>query len=554
MKPTVIRVHEADATLREAPRFRLKRDGAWADVTWGDCDAAFAEVGVWLAQAGLSREQAVCVFAPNRVEWLYAGFGIQAAGGAMVPIYPSNTAEQAGYVIRHSDAFAVFVDTQPLLERVLVSGAVSPTLRLVLLGEGHDLDAAEAAAVGAGVSLPEAWRANVTTLPALRAEGRAKLDAEPGTYDALLDQIRREHRCLMLYTSGTTGNPKGVPLTYENVNSSSEDWIETLGKQIPEEPVDLFWLPMSHIFGWGEASLGFELEFLSYLTNPAEVLGLFDSIRPSVFMSVPAYWEKLARGAMAETDPEKRKARLRADTGGRLHFCLSGGAGLERKVKEAFEEAGLLIIEGYGLTEASPTITMNQPDRYRFDSVGLPFPRVQLKLAEDGEILVKGPNVFSGYHKDPEATAKTFDADGWLLTGDLGRLTEDGFLQIIGRKKEILVTAGGKNVPPANIENLFVNDDLIEHLVVYGDGKKYLVAGVWVTEKGKKMAPDALDAEVTARIEAANGRLAKHETIKKHRIIEAPLTVEGGMLTPTLKLRRKNVYGAFGNQLEELYA
>ena len=217
-------------------------------------------------------------------------------------------------------------------------------------------------------------------------------------------------------------------------------------------------------------------------------------------------------------------------------------------MKEAFLAAGMLIIEGYGLTETSPTLTLNKPDDYRFDSVGKPLPTVDLRIAGDGEILARGPNVFGGYHKDPEATRAAFTDDGWFRTGDLGRWTDDGFLQIVGRKKEILVTAGGKNVPPANIEQRFAGDPLIERVVVYGDGKRYLVAGVWPSGGEVSLA------DLQARVDAVNAGLARHETIKRFAVMHRPLTVESGHLTTTLKLRRSAVYAAFEADFEGLYA
>ena len=554
MLSTVHRLREGAAHHPDRVRFQL-RDGStgWVPVTWGQVDRAVREVALGLEALGLPRGGVGAVFAPNRIEWLYAALGLQAAGGVMVPIYPSSTADQAGYILGHAEARVVFVDTAPLLERVLTSGALDGLYRIVLLGDRGDLSAALDAAARNGVALPPAHtlESKVRTLDEVRSAGRSR-DVD-GRYEGLLDRFDRADRALMLYTSGTTGRPKGVPLTYDNVLSSSEDWVDVLGGAIPEDPVDLFWLPMSHIFGWGEAGLGFELGFTSYLCDPSEVLELVQEVRPSVFMSVPAYWEKLARAALAEPTRQQRIQRLRRDTGGRLAFCLSGGAGLDPEVKQLYLDAEVPIIEGYGLTEASPTLTMNRPGDLRLDSVGKPFPRVELRLAEDGEIQARGPNVFGGYHRDPEATKATFTDDGWLATGDLGRLTEDGFLQIVGRKKEILVTAGGKNIPPANIELLFAGDELIEHLVVYGDGKKYLVAGVWPTPAGRALDPANLRTEVEARVAAANAKLAHHETIKRVHVFAEPLSVEGGHLTPTLKVKRKKVYADFEAAFEGLY-
>jgi long-chain acyl-CoA synthetase len=223
------------------------------------------------------------------------------------------------------------------------------------------------------------------------------------------------------------------------------------------------------------------------------------------------------------------------------------------------------MIEGYGLTETSPTLTLNRPDAFRFDTVGKTLPSVELRLAEDGEILARGPVVFGGYHKDPAATSAAFTDGGWFKTGDVGRFTEDGFLQIIDRKKDILVTSGGKNVPPANIELRFRDDPFLGHVVVYGDGKKYLVAGVWLNDAvveahlaAQGVAPGArraaAEALVEQRIQAVNAGLASYETIKRFQIMDRPLSVEGGLLTPTLKPKRKLIYETFRSDFEALYS
>jgi long-chain acyl-CoA synthetase len=285
-------------------------------------------------------------------------------------------------------------------------------------------------------------------------------------------------------------------------------------------------------------------------------------VKPTVFFSVPSHWEKLSIQAMHEPTPAARLEKFKAVTGGKLKFCLSGGAGLKREVKDFFYSCGVLIIEGYGLTETSPTLTLNRPDAFRFDTVGKVVPSVEVKLAEDGEILARGPSVFLGYHKDAEATAAAFTADGWFMTGDVGRFTEDGFLQIIDRKKDILVTAGGKNVPPANIELRFRDDPYIANVVVYGEAKKFLVAGVWLNEEAVAahlgdVAPEGRDAArralVQKRIDQANSELASYETLKKFAILSEPLTVENELLTPSLKVRRKKVYERFKDEFEALY-
>jgi long-chain acyl-CoA synthetase len=277
-----------------------------------------------------------------------------------------------------------------------------------------------------------------------------------------------------------------------------------------------------------------------------------------VFFSVPAYWEKIARAMQAgpntPTPEAARKEALKRVTGGRLAFCLSGGAGLKVEIKELLHSAGVLVIEGYGLTETSPTLTLNRADAFRFDTVGKVVPSVEVKLDVDGEILARGESVFGGYFKDPGATAAAFTEDGWFRTGDVGRFTEDGFLQIIDRKKDILVTAGGKNIPPANIEAKFVDDPVIERVVVYGDARPYLVAAVWVRADALAESPDDRQRAVAARLEQINSELARYESIKRHFISELPLTVDNGLLTSSLKLRRKAVYERLRDRFEALYA
>jgi long-chain acyl-CoA synthetase len=545
-------------------------DGDWRAVTWGAHAREIRSVAMFLVGEGLRPGERAAVYAPNRVEWMSAAMGIQAAGGVMVPVYASSTAEQAGYVLSHGDARFVFVDTPALLRNLLLCwrdlGAVQ---RIVLLDDALDPVATLEALRAAGSEVPRAGDVEKRVVPWSRAvaAGAARDREEPGAFERVLDGISLDQPGLMLYTSGTSGPPKGVPLTHRNVAVNGRDWLECNAPLLVEQAIDLLWLPMSHIFGFGEACLGNTLGFTTYLADPATVLSRLPEVRPDVFMSVPAYWEKLATLASAESDPQRRAARLAEVTGGRLKFCLSGGAGLKREVKELFHAHGLLLIEGYGLTEASPTLTMNRPEAFRFDSVGKPFPSVELKLAEDGEILARGPSIFGGYHKDPAATKEAFTDDGWLKTGDVGRFTEDGFLQIVDRKKDILVTAGGKNVPPANIELRFADDPFIAHVVVYGDGKRYLVAGLWLHDdavrahldaQGVAPAGEAREAAVRAlvqqRIDRVNAQLASYETIKRFFVAARPLTVRDGLLTPTLKVKRKKVYEAFASEFEGLYA
>jgi len=532
--------------------------GDWVSVTWGAYAADIRAAASFLAAMGFSPGDRGAVFAPNSVAWGTAALAIQSAAGVMVPVYPASLVDQAAYILAHADARVVFVDTPTLLGRLFEAwGAIGCVERVVLLSDAIDPYAVLRDVRARGHQGPSAREVDARVYPWSRALslGRAFDLEHPAQFDATLDAIDLDAPGLMLYTSGTTGNPKGVPLSHRNVGVNGSDWLQCNGPLLDDEPVDVLWLPMSHIFGFGELCLGNTLGFTSYLTDPASVLGKLPEVRPSVFMSVPAYREKIAMAVATAPTPEARKAKLAEVTGGRLRFCLSGGAGLKREVKELLYDTGLLIIEGYGLTECAPTLTLNRPDAFRFDTVGKALPSVELRLAEDGEILARGPNIFRGYHKDPEATRGAFTDDGWFLTGDVGRFTDDGFLQIVDRKKDILVTAGGKNIPPANIEMKFRDDPLFAHVVVYGDGERYLVAGVWLdpTAVSARVPGDDVEALVRARIDAVNATLPSYETIKRYRVFAQPLTVEDGFLTASLKVRRKRVYEYFREGFVSLY-
>ena len=523
--------------------------GDWQKVTFGQFADQIREIALFLGTI-LKPGDRAAIFAPNRVEWASAALAIQSAAGVMVPVYPASTPEQLSYVVEHSDAKVLFVDTPALVTRVLQAHkSLGHLERIVLLDDRIDV-------ARLLEKVPEAadLAKKLVGLTAVRALGAAQHEKDPDLFLRTMHGVSLKQPGVMLYTSGTSGNPKGVPLTHENVAHNGQDWVKTLEPLLDYGQTDVLWLPMSHIFGFGEMCIGNSLAWTTYLSDPVSCLTQLPTLKPQVFFSVPSHWEKLAIAAMHEPTPEARLAKFEAATGGNLRFCLSGGAGLKREVKDFFYACGVTIIEGYGLTETSPTLTMNRPDAFRFDSVGKPFPSVELKLAEDGEILAKGPNVFGGYHKDPEATKACFTDDGWFMTGDVGRWTEDGFLQIIDRKKDILVTAGGKNVPPANIEMRFRDDPVIGHVVVYGEGKKFLVAGVWLNEAVAPKDEAARQAMVQDKIDAANRELASYESIKKFAIMTDPLTVEAELLTPSLKIRRKKIYERFKDTFEALYA
>jgi long-chain acyl-CoA synthetase len=512
-------VFERLETHRHRVRFRVRTGDDWTPVTWGQFAAQIRGVARWLIEHEVKVGERIAIYAHNSVAWAAAALGAQTAGAVFVPIYPASTPEQIAYILDHAEIRFIFVGGDALIDRLEKARTlVSFAPEVVAVDDSAFQRAADRDATA------------------------------PMVVDTRLAAIDLDQPAQMLYTSGTSGNPKGVPLTHRNVGQNGADWLQCNAPLLEEGDRDLLWLPMSHIFGYGELCAGNMLGWETYLATPADVLELLPRVAPHVFMSVPAYWEKIARAIAANGNSEQA---LRRVTGGHLRFCLSGGAGLKVEIKEQLHKCGMLIIEGYGLTETSPTLTLNRPDAFRFDTVGKPLPSLELKLDTDGEILARGANVFGGYFKDPEATAAAFTEDGWFRTGDVGRWTEDGFLQIIDRKKDILVTAGGKNIPPANIEAKFVDDPAIERVVVYGDARPYLVAAVWMRPD---VPPEDRSRLADKRLEAINAELARHETIKRYFIAELPLTVEDGTLTSSLKLRRKVVYDRLRDRFEALYS
>ena len=550
--------------LRDKPRCKVPSgDEAWRPVTWGEMAQRIERLVAFLIERGVGRDAKVAVLANTRLEWGLAGLAALAARGVLVPVYPTLVGEPLAHILAHSDTRVLFVETADQLRRVL---QVWDQLAIeTLIGfETMDLAALTRDAGLDSTTIADRY----FTLEQAENRGAAALENGPEQVRQRLETIRLDDLGYLIYTSGTTGMPKGVQLSHRNVAVNGGDWIALNGPLLHEGDIDILWLPMSHIFGWGQFGLGNQLGFLTYFSEPARALDHLRELSPQVFMSVPAYWEKLAQIAQAVSpNPATQHAELQRLTGGRLRFCLSGGAGLRREVKEFFNAAGILIIEGYGLTECSPTLTMNRIDDYDFDSVGKPFPSVRLKIADDGEILAKGDNIFVGYYKDPAATAALFDAAGWLKTGDLGRFNECGYLQIIARKKEILVTSGGKNIPPENIELRFRGDPLITRVVVYGDTKKYLTAVIDIddgvarsrllaageTASGPVRHLPQIHQWVQERVDAVNQELASYETIKRFCIADEPLTMEGGFLTPSLKVKRGRVYERYRDALEALY-
>jgi long-chain acyl-CoA synthetase len=530
----------AVARWQDQPRFMLPAGDQWQPVSWNQYGHDVRALGGYLVPQ-LETQHKVAVLGDTSYAWIVAYSAIQSIRGIVVPIYPASKGDLIEYFLAHSEARLLFCDANFL--KTLATIQLGQIEQIVLLSGEADTE----------LSVP------VLSFAQALAQGLAGTEA----FEQRLASVTSDDLGTIIYTSGTTGLPKGVMLSHANLEASSHDWITLNGPQIPAQAVDIHWLPLSHAFGIGAIMLGNRLGWQSWFASPRNVLEKMTTVRPHTFLSVPAYWEKLYLQIQAAGGD---RAAFEQVSGGRLVFGLSGGAGLKKEIKAGFYELGLLVIEGYGLTECSPTLTMNRHDHFNFDSVGVAYPSVTLKLAEDGEILAKGPNIFQGYYKDPVATASAFDQEGWFRTGDVGQWLEGGFLKIIDRKKEILVTSGGKNVPPQNIERKFQDNPYIQHLIVYGDGKKFLSALVTLEESAVRQAlndtttpwltlcqSEAAHALAMQQVQAVNQELASFETIKKIWICPQPLTVEDNLLTASFKARRKAIYERYGAELEHLY-
>lgn len=571
---------------------KIKEEGRWIKRTWREVGEITRNAAKGLLSLGIKKGDKVCIMAQTRAEWVYSDFAILSIGGITVPIYHSNTPEQSEYIINDSEARAVIVEDLLQLEKMLKIRNNIPQVLKIIVMEGYKDGKDE-------------W---VISWEKLLEIGKNYDDK--GYIDRTIKEIKPDDIATIVYTSGTTGPPKGVVQTHWN-HLAMIKGLTSLDIIKEESELDLMFLPLAHSFGrcgeFAEIYLGNTVAFAESIQKVVDNMA---EIKPTVIYSVPRIYEKIyaAAHAKAKESPIKEKifnwalkvGRKRSECiqkkkpiplsvrikfaiaeklifnkikqllGGNLRYAISGGAPLSKEIAEFFHAAGLLILEGYGLTETCPALTINRPDNFKFGSVGLPIPGCKIKIAEDGEILGAGENIAKGYYKKPEATKEAFLEDGWFRTGDIGFIDEDGFLHITDRKKDLIVTAGGKNVAPQNIENMVKADPFISQIVVLGDRKPYLVALITVNkEEAEKFAREKginfssyeeltkhplIYQRVKETIDSVNSRLASYETIKKFAILPVDFTIESGELTPTLKVKRKVVYEKYKDIIENLYA
>jgi long-chain acyl-CoA synthetase len=537
---------------------RYKRHGLYRDLSWRDYAEQAQACAAALVDAGVAAGDRVGLLSENRVEWLIADMGLLMAGAVNVPPHASRTARQVLYELDDAGVSWLFVSTA---EQMTKAREIAPSLSKLRGIIAFDPKAVDYSYLGKRTSeytWQEVLQRGRHVLPRVQAELQER--------DRRLDG---ETLATIMYTSGTTGNPKGVMLTHGNLLSNAEASDQASPR--PADGVILNWLPFSHIYArtvdhYLSIVAGVPLALADSVDTLVENLG---EIEPTHISSVPRFYEKLL-ASVASLPEEQRHKRLRAIFGRRIDWLGSGGAPLPLAVAQAFQAAGLLILQGYGLTESSPVISFNRKTHYKLDTVGQAIPGVEIRIADDGEILTRGPHVMKGYWNNPQATAEVI-RDGWLYTGDLGALDADGFLTITGRKKEILVLSNGKKVAPNVVEGLLLADPLIDQAVIYGEGKNFLTALIvphWdkicrtLAEQGEDLPQNpvheltrhpTVTSLIAGRIRAALADVSPCEQVKHFVLLPRPFSIAEEELTVSLKLRRSVIFAKHQAELDALY-
>jgi len=543
--------------LGPRPALRYKRHGLYHDLSFVRYRADALACAAALADAGIAAGDRVGLLGENRVEWLIADLGILSAGAVNVPPHAPLTARQVHYQLADAGCRWLFVSSVDQLEKIRQVAQELPELRGVVI-----FDAPRDASSRISPQQLWTWRAFLQHGRAAQAKWQAELQRREAA-------LNRDDLATVMYTSGTTGNPKGVMLTHGNLLSNVEAVVSS-ESHLPDE-VRLSWLPYSHIYARTmDHYLSLATGTLLCLAESAEtLLTNLNEVQPTHMNAVPRFYEKVLT-AETTADAEDVQRRLRRVFGARIRWLCSGGAPLPPVVAEAYRAAGVLVLQGYGLTESSPVISFNRTTRHKIDSVGLPLPGVEVRIADDGEVLTRGPHVMKGYWNNTAATAAALQ-DGWLFTGDLGRLDDDGFLYITGRKKELLVLSNGKKVVPNYIEGLLLADPLIDQAVVCGEGRNYLSALIvphWgnlrqelrglpgglagQSEEALSRHP-AVATLLQQRLETCLRDVSPWERVKKVAVLPRAFTVAGDELTVSLKLRRNIIVTKYASALDALY-
>jgi long-chain acyl-CoA synthetase len=576
---------------REA--YRYPKGERWESMTWKETGDRVTRIAAGLVALGIEPEQRVGIAAGTRIEWILADLAVMCAGAATTTVYPSTNSADVAYILADSECHIVFAEDDTQIAKLTEHKSDLPHLSKVVTLDGTaDGD----------------WVIGLADLEKLGDEELAK---NAHVVEERIAATEPDSLATLIYTSGTTGRPKGVRLqhkswTYEGAAIQAQGILD-------QNDLQFLWLPMAHSFGKVLLSTQLACGFATAVDGRVDkIIDNLAVVRPTFMGAAPRIFEKAhgrivtmqaSEGGIKEklfnqafkvglkVDRLKREGRpvpfllakqhavfdklvfskIRERFGGRVRFFISGAAALNQEIAEWFHAAGIVILEGYGMTESSAGSVVNHPDDYRFGSVGLVFPGSEVKIAEDGEILIKGPGVMEGYHNLPEQTAEALTEDGWLRTGDIGELDEDGFLRITDRKKDLFKTSGGKYIAPTAVESQFsAICPYSSQFLVVGSERNYCVAlitldpdamAVWAEENGmagssyaEVVGSQQVKDMVGGYVEELNARLNRWETIKKWILLDHDLTVESGELTPSLKVKRKVVEGNYQDQIDALYA
>jgi long-chain acyl-CoA synthetase len=567
-----------------------KEDDAWKKITYRELGAMIDDLAKGLLELGVKTGDRVGIMAPNSPEWAVADFAIQSVGGITVPIYATNTAGQAAYITADAGLQIIFVGGFEEHEKIISFASESTIQRVIVFDSGP--------VEQTGITL-----ACETLLAMGRSSDRL------GEMEERLTKISTNDTASIIYTSGTTGEPKGVMLSHGNFFHqfrAVDEWFS-----VTTRDRSLSFLPLSHVYERVWSYFVFNSGAQNwYVRDPKQVISYLAEVKPTVMVSAPRLYEKIYSAVydrLSQASQTRQKLfhwavslgsehatlkqsgkriglalkikhaladrlvlhKIRDIVGGPKNFFSAGGAPMAKEIEELFFAAGILICRGYGLTETSPMLTANCPDAFRFGTVGRPVVDCEIRIAEDGEILAKGPNVMQGYYNNPAATQEVL-RDGWLHTGDIGELSEDGYLTITDRKKDLIITSGGKNVAPQRIETTVGKDHYIEQIAVVGEGRRFVSALIVpffsaleeFAQRQKWQFESRLDLirmpEVVKffreRIDAHSFELANYEKIKEFRLLPEDFTLSGGEITPTLKVKRNAIAAKYKELVEEMYA
>ncbi len=587
------RAHE----FGDHPALRFRSSGHWRDISYAAMDRSVQSVARGLVSLGVGPGDRVGIMSWNRPAWSLADFGILRAGCVVVPLYPTSTAEQVAHIVRDADIEIMFVGGALELEALDEARANLPQLKHVLVFDDEATDPQ------AGLDSFADWAA---AAEGIIGDEAALADAEiAGRQDALTP----DGLATIIYTSGTTGPPKGVMLSHANFYTQFRGVNDRF--QLDHNDKSLCFLPLSHVFERSWTYFIFHQGATNcYLQDPKEIMSAMAEVQPTAMTGVPRLYEKIHAAMFDKVErssPNRRRLfewalrtgldfhqrrlagdpiglglrlryrladvlvlkKIRGVVGGPKNFFAAGGAALAQEIEETFLSAGLLVCQGYGLTETSPMVTCNSPDGLRFGTVGRPVKDCEVRIGAEGEIQVRGPNVMHGYWRRPEDTAAVFTDDGWFKTGDVGELDPDGFVRVTDRIKDLIITSGGKNIAPANVEMQVGKDHYIEQIAVVGDGRRFVSALVvpsfealegWAGEQRIRFSDrtellrnHAVVEFIRERIQRQSRNLAGFERIKRFHLLDKGFSLARGEITPTLKLKRKVIQQNFKDVIDRLY-